>query len=103
MSHIVTVHTQIKDLEALRRACRRLNLSEPVQGTVKLFSSSATGHAVQLPGWRYPVVCELATGKIHLDNFEERWGSQQELDRLLQRYAVEKFCHSQCTSTNASF
>ena len=42
------------------------------------------------PAWRFPVVCELATGKLHYDNYQGRWGAEKELDRFKQRYAVEK-------------
>jgi hypothetical protein len=74
----------------LRAACQRLGLSPPVQGKFKLFSAEAEGLAVQLPGWQYPVVAELASGKLDYDNFQGRWGDQRELDRLIQAYAVEK-------------
>jgi hypothetical protein len=45
---------------------------------------------VQLPGWKYSVVCELDSGRVKFDNFQGHWGDQQELDRFLQAYAVEK-------------
>ena len=61
-----------------------------MQKTVKLFSTAVTGLAVELPGWNYPVVCDLASGEVQFDNYEGRWGKQQELDRFLQAYAVEK-------------
>lgn len=59
MSHAVQIQTQVRDAEAVRLACRRLHLPEPVNGSVKLFSSTVDGLAVQLPGWNYPVVCRL--------------------------------------------
>ena len=90
MSHIVSIQTEIRDPVAIRSACGRLRLPEPVFGATKLFSSSATGWAVQLPEWRYPVVCDVATAKIAFDNYEGRWGEQKQLDRFLQGYAVEK-------------
>ena len=90
MSHIVTVKTEVRDAAAVRAACRRLNLAEPIHGAVKLFSGEVTGLAVQLPGWQYPVVCDLATGQARYDNFGGRWGDQKELDRFMQAYAVEK-------------
>ena len=71
-------------------ACQRLRLPQPVQGTHKLFSSSATGLAVQLPKWRYPAVCDVASGHVQYDNFNGRWGEQKQLDTFLQAYAVEK-------------
>jgi len=90
LSHVVTIKTQVRDAEALRAACRRLNLREPTYQTVRLFSGKATGHTIALPDWLYPVVCCLETGQIEFDNFNGRWGDQKELDRLMQAYAVEK-------------
>jgi len=90
VSHIVQIQTEIRDVTALRAACRRLALPEPQEETVALFSAQATGYAVRLPDWHYPVVCDLAKGTIAFDNFNGSWGAQSELDRLLQSYAVEK-------------
>ncbi|MCI0356974.1 MAG: DUF1257 domain-containing protein [Planctomycetaceae bacterium] len=90
MSHVVNIRTEIRDGEALRLACRRLGLAEPVHRTVRLFSASATGLAIDLPGWNYPVVCDLDSGQAQLDNYQGAWGDQGELDKLLQMYAVEK-------------
>lgn len=90
MSHIVQIQTQVRDAEGVRAACRRLRLAEPVAGTTKLFSSEATGLAVQLPGWKYPLVCQLDTGQVQFDNFNGRWGDPEKLGLLLQMYAVEK-------------
>ncbi len=90
MSHIVTIKTEVRDAAAVRAACRRLVLAEPVHRTVKLFSGDATGLAVQLPDWQYPLVCDTRNGQIKYDNFEGRWGGQKHLDQFLQAYAVEK-------------
>jgi hypothetical protein len=92
MSHVVTVRTQVRDAVALAAACRRLGLSQPVQGTATLFSSQATGQIVQLPGWTYPVVFDAASGEAHYDTFNGTWGDHKELGKLLQRYAAEKTC-----------
>jgi hypothetical protein len=90
MSHVVTVRSEIRDAGAVQAACQRLRLPAPVQGTHKLFTSHATGLAVQLPKWRYPAVCDLATGQVQYDNFRGHWGEQKHLDAFLQGYAVEK-------------
>ena len=90
VSHIVTIETEIRDALAIRVACSRLGLPEPVFGESRLFSGSKTGWAVQLPDWRYPVVCDVNTGKIDFDNYGGHWGDQQQLDRFMQGYAVEK-------------
>ncbi|MDB5336019.1 MAG: hypothetical protein JWN70_1638 [Planctomycetaceae bacterium] len=90
MSHIVTIQTQVRDPESISHACRRLHLPEPEFATVTLFSTTATGWAVQLPEWTYPVVCDVEQGQLQYDNFGGRWGAQHHLDRFLQVYAVER-------------
>lgn len=90
MSHVVQIQTEVRDVEAIRLATRRLALPEPVFGEVRLFSECKTGWAVQLSDWRYPVVADVSTGRIDFDNFGGRWGDQRQLDRFLQGYAVER-------------
>ena len=90
MSHIVTVQAKVHDPVAVAAACQRLNLAPPQQGSARLFSGEAQGLLVQLPGWQYPVVIDTLSGVIHYDNFEGRWGDQEQLDRFLQLYAVER-------------
>jgi hypothetical protein len=86
----VSIKTEILDPTALAAACRRLGLSEPVQGTARLFASEVEGLIVKLPDWRYPVVIDTDTHQVQYDNYGGQWGNQSELDRLLQAYAVEK-------------
>jgi hypothetical protein len=90
VSHIVTIKTEVRDAAAVRAACKRLGLPQPVHGTTELFSGEVTGLAVELPDWRYPAVCDTETGQVHFDNYNGRWGDQEHLDRFLQSYAVEK-------------
>jgi hypothetical protein len=90
VSHIVQIQTEIRDPAAIRTACNRLQLPPPVLGEFQLYSNTASGWAVQLRNWRYPVVCDVNSSKLAFDDFEGRWGDRQELDRFLQGYAVEK-------------
>jgi hypothetical protein len=90
LSHIVEIKTEIRDEAAVKAACVRLKLPTPEYKTVRLFSSTVTGLCVQLPGWRYPVVCDLKTGQLQFDNYNGHWGEQKHLDAFLQGYAVEK-------------
>jgi hypothetical protein len=90
LSHIVTVKTEIRDPAALAAACTRLGLKPPVHGTAQLYSSQATGQIVALPGWMYPVVIDTEKRQISMDTYNGAWGDQNELDKLLQAYAVEK-------------
>jgi len=75
MSHIVSVQTEVRDATAVRAACKRLGLAEPVLGTTRLFQGEVNGLAVQFPGWQYPVVADLATGQLKFDDFGGRWGN----------------------------
>jgi hypothetical protein len=90
LSHVVQIKTQVRDPAAVLAACRRLGLPEPVHKTVTLFSGKATGLAVELPGWNYPVVFDTAAAEARYDNYGGHWGDQKELDRFMQAYAVEK-------------
>jgi len=90
LSHIVTIKTEVRDPAAIKAACRHLHHPQPTYGETRLFSGSRTGWRVQLPAWRYPIVCETETGTVHYDNFNRCWGNPERLDEFLQRYAVEK-------------
>jgi hypothetical protein len=90
LSHIVEIKTEIRDEQAVRAACTRLQLAAPEHKTVRIFSATATGLCVQLPGWSYPVVCNLQTGQVSYDNYNGFWGEQSRLNQFLQAYAVEK-------------
>jgi hypothetical protein len=90
VSHIVTIKTEVRDPAAIAAACERLQLAAPVHGTATVFSTDVTGFKVELPGWQYPVVCDVATGTLHYDNYGGAWGDEKELHRFLQAYAVEK-------------
>ena len=90
MSHIVEIKTEVRDEQAVRAACVRLQLAPPEHKTVRLFNATATGHCVQLTGWNYPVVCNLQTGQVQYDNYGGHWGEQKHLNAFLQAYAVEK-------------
>ena len=69
MSHVVSIKTQVRDAMAVAAACQRLGLPPPQHRCVKLFSNTAEGLAVELPG------C---------------WGDQKRLDAFLQAYAAER-------------
>ena len=45
---------------------------------------------MQLPDWKYEIVCNTDTAQIRYDNYNGSWGDQKELDRFLQAYAVER-------------
>jgi hypothetical protein len=90
MSHIVQIRTEVRDREAVQRACRRLDLVEPLEGEAKVFSTMKRGLLVRLKDWEFPIVCDLPSGQVEFDNFGGNWGDRKRLDEFLQIYAVEK-------------
>jgi hypothetical protein len=90
LSHVVQIETQIKDEQAVRAACTRLQLTAPEHKTARLFSTTVSGLCIELPGWQYPVVANLQTGQVQYDNYNGHWGEQSRLNQFLQAYAVEK-------------
>ena len=83
------IQTDVRDAEALRAACRQLGLPEPVLGAFPVGSAVASGFAVRLPGWRYPVVCQLDTGLVQFENSHGEWGEKCAMDRFLDACAME--------------
>ena len=77
MSHIVSIAVEVRDSVALEAACKRLELPAPVERTVRFYDGSEVGgQAVELTGWRYPVVFDL-DGGMKYDDFEGRWGERR--------------------------
>ena len=89
MSHIVTVATMIKDERAVQRALQIMKLEPAKHGVFTVFSNKVEGLGFKLPGWNYPVVADLSTGKVQYDNYKGTWGKQEEFDKFQQRYALE--------------
>ena len=87
---VVTIRTEVRDPDAVAAACRRLGLPAPEHGTAKLFEGEAAGLLVRLPGWLYPAVLDVATGRARYDNFEGEWGDPAQLGLFFQAYALEK-------------
>lgn len=84
--------TSIKDLRILASACAALGLTDITTGShsVRVFTRDVRGDfSVKLPGWNYPVVVDATTGEVHYDNYNQAWGKDKELHKLLQEYALE--------------
>jgi hypothetical protein len=90
LSHVVSIKTEVRDPIAIRAAAVRLCLPEPSFGSARLFDAEATGWKVQFPAWNYPAVCDTASGVVHYDNFQGRWGDPKHLGKFLQAYAIER-------------
>lgn len=94
MSHTKKIETrhdfsQSNETEALlRETCRKLGVNLQPWGKHKLYSSTETGYAVKLDGWRYPVI--LGKDGIAKDDYNGSWGEQSKLDAFMQRFTAEK-------------
>lgn len=88
MSHTTTIELEIKDVDALRQACKTLGYEYQENVTVDLYDGTRVENcfSIKIPGWHYPVVCK--DGRVHYDNYQGAWGKQADLDRLRQRYAT---------------
>ena len=90
MSHIVTIKVEVRDFDAIKSACRRLNFKDPAYGKAFVFQTAIEGVIVELPDWIYPIVCTLDTGEVRYDNYGGAWGNQKYLNQFLQTYCIEK-------------
>jgi hypothetical protein len=88
MSHIVEIKTEVRSVEAVLAATRRLHLPRATRGTFQLYSEEVTGLGIELPHWKYPVVANTDTGQLRYDNYEGRWGEKAELYRFIQAYSI---------------
>ena len=90
MSHTVDMSIDMRDATALEKACKRLKIRfDKEERNVKLYSSTEKGMAVQLEGWRYPVVIQK-DGQVKMDNYNGNWGKQEKLTELQAYYGMEK-------------
>ena len=90
MSHTMNIETEIRDTKALSSACNRLNLDfDQNIAPRKFYSTTETGMAVNLDGWKYPVVIQ-ENGKLAYDNYNGSWGEDKELGKLKAYYGSEK-------------
>lgn len=84
-SHTAKVTVDYKDPGALKLAVEALGWEWMGQGQHHLFEGPVTGLAFKVPGWNYPVV--LADGKLHMDTYNDRWGTASDLEKLKPAYA----------------
>ena len=89
MSHIAKVEVKIKDIDAVRAACQELGLHlEEGQISKKVYGGTIKGNlAIQLPGWRYPMVIDTEKGEAAFDNYGGHWGDMAEFEKFQQQYS----------------
>lgn len=105
MSHMIRVRkVTVNDQEALQTAVdanpdihfvapgtrKTVETIADATGKHTFYSGAAEGIGILLKDWTYPVVVNPKTGEVSYDNFGGSWGHQDEIDRLVQGYCVEK-------------
>ena len=88
MSHTVTVKTDLKDKSVIVSVCKKLGLEITQEGG-RLFGGQESGMGIKLPGWQYPIVVK-EDGSVAYDNYNGRWGAEEELHKLTANYGAEK-------------
>lgn len=88
MSHLLTIKTEIKDMEALASAVEALGGHVLGMGKYLVYTQWVEGLGIRLPGWYYPVVLK-EDGSLAFDNDRGRWGDPARLDELRSRYTIE--------------
>ncbi len=88
MSHTTTIELEIKSLTALATACRETATPYEQNTSVRLYDGTVIEDCFSFTpqGWHYPVAAK--DGKLRYDNYEGKWGKDEELNRVRQRYAV---------------
>jgi gamma-glutamylcyclotransferase (GGCT)/AIG2-like uncharacterized protein YtfP len=89
MSHTMNIALSMNDVEALKRAARRMGCRVVENAKVQLYSSVEEGTAVYLPGWRYPAVVK-DDGSVACDTYNGQWGDEKKLNELTAYYGLEK-------------
>ena len=82
MSHTLSMKNVKIDQSSALIVANYMGWKTEQSATQRFFDgSSYSGTAVQLPGWRYPVIVD-SEGEMHYDNYKGRWGDTKDLARL---------------------
>lgn len=91
MSHTSEIATTIKDMAAIKEACKILGLPEPKVGKHTMYDGKKVeGIIIHLKKWQFPIVIDTKSGQIHYDNYNGNWGNIAELQKFRQMYGVAK-------------
>lgn len=90
MSHIATIKVAFTEIAYIESACAQVGATfDRTIQTVTLFGSQkVTGRAVQLDGWKYPVVISPNGREVSYDNYNGRWGDITKLNQFKAAYST---------------
>lgn len=86
MSHTAQIAADYADVGALAAAVERLGGTLLANGTHSLYSSTARGIGIILPGWQYPIVV-TPSQTLEYDDYNGQWGNIADLERLHEEYS----------------
>lgn len=90
MSHCTTIDVKFKDINILKKVCKKLNLEFEENSYQRFYDGKIEyGTKIKLPNWNYPIIVK-SDGNVIYDNYEGNWGDEKEINKLKQHYAVEK-------------
>jgi len=93
MSETVTKKAKINNLINLKKSVACFEGAKYLGTITQKFyrKGTHTGHGVQLPGWKYPVIFDLQKQEQRMDQYEDNgyaWGSQEDWHKFCQEYAA---------------
>lgn len=89
MSHITKRKSAMMNPDTLKKAVERTSGAKWIGRTGRARGAREGGYQFKLQGWSQPVTVDTSTGECIFDNYGGRWGSESELDKIKQGYAVE--------------
>jgi len=87
MSHIVTVKTELKNIDTIKKVCKNMGLKYHGKKNVKYYNTVKSGIAINLNGWKYPIAVQN-DGSVYYDNYNGNWGQIHELNKFIDEYSL---------------
>jgi hypothetical protein len=91
MSHKVTQTPGMNNVTLLESTAKARGVRIDIKPQkVELYSETVSADAaLYLKDWSYPVAINFATGNVQYDNYEGKWGAEDELDAFVQEYRLQ--------------
>ena len=92
MSHCTTIDVKMKDINILRKVCKKLNLEMKENSKFRFYDGRTEhGTKINLPNWNYPIIIKN-NGEVIFDNFEGTWGDIKELKIIKNKLVKTALC-----------
>ena len=88
MSHTMNIQASLKDMAIVELVCQKLGVKISEVKDHKLFNTTERGRAIQLEGWRYPMVIK-EDGSVAFDNYNGSLGKTELMSEFRAHYGIE--------------